>query len=117
MLILSPQTNNWSFIKLKSADEIAKIVDKNMPHLVNFLSRKKLYDGFNIACSMIEDLSVNDNGEVDMVVAIEAVDILASVNHKLLRASYIATLFVDQLPEGHLNKLAFTTAHKFKNKF
>jgi len=94
---------------MKTPVEIASIVNANMPS-IGFLSRKKRIEGFNLACYMIEELSVNDDGEIDMEKATEAAIILSHMNNKFHKASYMTALNINRLSVGTLNRLAYTFA-------
>jgi hypothetical protein len=97
---------------MKSAMEIATIVNQNMPS-IGFLSRSKRIDAFNTACHMIEDLATDD-GEIDMEKAAEAAAMLTHLNNKFHKALFMTALNVDRLPIGHLNELAYGLAQGTK---
>lgn len=93
----------------KTAIEIAAFVNKNMPS-IGFLSRAKRIEGYNIACSMIEQLTTDENGEIDMEKAAEAVAMLTHMNKKFHKGLYMTTLNFERLPLGYLNELAYQFA-------
>lgn len=93
---------------MKSAMEIATIVNENMPG-IGFLSRTKRINGFNTACYMIQELA-SEEGELDMDKAVEAAAMLTHLNNKFHKGLFMTALNVDRLPIGHLNELAYGLA-------
>lgn len=99
---------------MKSAMEIATIVNQNMPS-IGFLSKTKRIAGYNLACHMIEELSEDDQGDIDMEKAAEAATMLSHLNTSFHKALYMTTLNIDRLSVGYLNQLAYNLAQASKD--
>jgi len=100
---------------MKSAIEIATIVNQNMPS-IGFLSKTKRIEGYNLACHMIEELSVDDDGDIDMEKAAEAAAMLTHMNNSFHKALYMTTLNIERLSVGYLNQLAYNLAMASKGR-
>jgi len=100
---------------MKSAAEIAIEVSNNMPS-IGFLSRQKRIEAFNFACYMIEELSIDEEGNLDYSLATEAVSILSHINSKFYK-SYVMTITnYNRIPIGLLGSLAHMTIQSYLQK-
>lgn len=100
---------------MKLPVEIASIVNSNMPS-TGFFSRSKRIEGYNLACRMIEELSSDEGGNVDMEKAAEAAAILTHMNNRFHKSLHMTVLNFDRLPIGYLNEIAYRFAESIRTR-